>query len=511
MSAQHVADAPYRIAFQTSQTPAHGALVCEMAGMPWPLRDDLQVADLGCGRGYVVNTLAAANPGWQVLGVDLSAVQIAEARAVAAEAGLDNARFIEADLGEFTTAEADRLPALDVVLLHGVWTWVSDAVRSGILRLLLRRLRPGGLVYVGYNALPAAANDLGLQRLLCRLAAPWRPGQPGAVAAAERAMAALPSLARAVPLPRTAMLQRLLAQPPQLEPAFVAHEFLTDHWRPVFHQDLCADLTPAGLNFVGSSNLFESLPALYLDASVRALLPSAPGDEGEELLKDLCLPRSFRADVFVRGAVYRGAALTAARVGGLRLAACRPWSAEAPALNTGLTLGALPQGLWNALGERFAQGPCTLAALAPGSGVGPDELLALLVGTGQVLPVFCDRPSAAATRKAQRFNQVAARRYAQSGRAAGHFALSCPMAAGGLPADALDMALIAAGAATDSHCDVIRQAFALLAPDAASQAAGSEGADPAGAGLHDRLQTRLQSRMPLWQAWGLCADSAVTG
>ena len=291
----YAADVTYRVAFQAAQTPSHLAMVCAMAGVDWQPRARMQIADLGCGRGYVVNTLAAANPDWTVLGFDHNPVHVAEGMQTAARAGLGNALFQEADLATISDAELDRIPPLDVVMLHGVWSWVSDAVREGIVRLLSRRLKPGGLAYLGYNALPGSGADFGLQRLLRHLAA-----QAGG--SAEAAMQRLREIAPALPLQPTAMLKRLLADPPVLEPGFVAHEFLTDHWRPVFQEDLAAALLPAKLDFVGSCNLFEALPNLYCEASEMALLTGLPEGAPREFLKDLCLPRGFRADVFVRGA-----------------------------------------------------------------------------------------------------------------------------------------------------------------------------------------------------------------
>ncbi len=482
----YVKDAPYRIAFQSAQTPAHLAMVCAMAGVHWELRDDLRVADLGCGRGYVVNTLAAANPGWQVIGMDHSAVQLAEAAAVASQAGLSNARFVEADLGALTQEDLDRLPTLDVVMLHGVWTWVSDAVRQGILRLLARKLAPGALVYVGYNALPAAGADFALQRLLREWAAPVQRSV-GSVVAAEHAMAQLRRHAGRLRLPPTAMLQRLVSDPPALEPAFVAHEFLTEHWRPVFHGDLCEALAAAKLAFVGSCNKFEALPQLFMAPDT---LEPAPLDSaaGAELLKDLVLPRSFRADVFIRGA--RPVAPQQA-LDKLVLAACRPWPAQSPTLHTGVSEATLPASLWQRLSAALEQGPLPLGELrsrADAVAQHPGELLALLAGTGCVVPVFRGPPDEAAHAAAARFNAVAAARYAEGGRGRGHFALACPRAAGGVPADALDLALAAAlgNAQQGQGADELALAMAPQA-DADSLA-----------NLAGQIATRWPALRPVW-------------
>ncbi len=435
----YAAGSGYGIHWQAAPTPAHLALVCAMAGVAWRPRERMAVADLGCGRGYTANLLAAANPEWTVLGLDAEPAAIAEAAQFAARAGLPNALFSEADLGAMDDAEIDLLPLLDVVMLHGVWSWVSDAVRAGIVRLLARRLKPGGLVYVGYNALPAAGVDAGLQRLLRHLAGPFGTGEGEAAAAASRAMERLRALAGSLPLPRSPMLVRLLADPPVLEPGFVAQEFLTAHWRPVFQAELARALAPARLGFVGSAHLFEALPGLFCDPPQLELMAGLGEGGPREFIKDLCLPRSFRADVFVRGArpIEPMVALE-----WLVLAASRKLPEESPGLGTGASRAALDQGVWERVTAALAEGPVSLGAIRArlgGSPPHPAELLAVLSGTDCVLPVW--RPGGAG-QAAHRFNLAAAEAHGDA--STGHFALASAMAAGGVPATAAELRQVAA-------------------------------------------------------------------
>ena len=486
----YVADGTYGIAFQAPQTPPHLAMVCAMAGVHWPLRRRMHVADLGCGRGYVVNTLAAANPGWRVLGLDHNPQHVAEGAQLAALAELDNAHFAEIDLAALDDEAVDRLPPLDVAMVHGLWSWVSDAVRAGIVRLLSRRLKPGGLAYFGYNALPAAGEDFALQRLLRHLAGPIDGVPGGAQAAAARAMERLRSAAPVLPLLRTAMLQRLLAEPSVLEPAFVAHEFLTEHWRPVFHEELCAALAPARLEFVGSCNLFEALPLLYTDAVQRAVMADLPEGPASEFVKDLCLRRPFRADVFVRGTRRVDPVSALDR---LHLAACRALPQESPSLVTVTGKAALPQLQWQAVRAALKSGPQAVRQLRAAIGQQaphPAELLALLVGTQQVLPVFsAGLPAPAATR----FNIAAAALHAPAGEGTGHLALASPAAAGGLPASAFDLTLVAAllqGADASNPVSLARRL-----------AVGSQDRDPLRASR--RIEEALAERLPVWKRFGV--------
>jgi hypothetical protein len=304
-------------------------------------------------------------------------------------------------------------------------------------------------------------------------------------------MARLREIGEALPLPRTAMRNRLMADPPGLEPGFVAHEFLTAHWRPVFQADLARDVAAAKLEFVGSANLFETLPGLFCDAEQMSLM-GRMGDamEPREFLKDLCLPRHFRADVFIRGA--RPLAQLAA-LDDIALAACRDLPADTPPLNTGASKVALQQGVWEVIAARLAAGPIRLGALRQGLGEGaphPAEILALLVGTDHALPYFRDAgPQPAATR----FNIAAAAIHAANGEGEGQLALAAPHALGGIAASATELALVGQ---LLQGADPARPAWmaAQLQPGLADAALELATA---------RIAELLADRFPVWRRFGV--------
>jgi SAM-dependent methyltransferase len=142
------------------------------------------VLDVGCGCGDT--TLAAARRAarGRVLGVDISAPMLARARARAAEAGLANAEFLQADAQTHRFAPA----SVDVVVSRfGVMFFADPAAAFQNLR---DALIPGGrLAFACWQSLPenpwmlvpvmAAAQHVPLPP-------PPAPGAPGPFAFAER-------------------------------------------------------------------------------------------------------------------------------------------------------------------------------------------------------------------------------------------------------------------------------------------------------------------------------------
>jgi ubiquinone/menaquinone biosynthesis C-methylase UbiE len=104
------------------------------------LRPGMRVLDVGCGPGSIALGLAEVVTPGEVVGVDLQPAQVEQARALAAERGVANARFEAANIYELPFPNG----SFDAVLAHTVLMGLREPVRA--LQELRRVLRPGGLV-----------------------------------------------------------------------------------------------------------------------------------------------------------------------------------------------------------------------------------------------------------------------------------------------------------------------------------------------------------------------------
>ncbi len=436
-------DESYPSAWHSFQSPAHLRAICAIMGVAWEAGPDtpLSIVEVGCGTGYTAHMLAAGNPHWQVMGLDYNPAHIAEARSMTAAAQLNNLRFLEADLAELSDAELDRLPEFDLVTVHGVWSWVADAVRKGVLRLLQRRLKPGGLALVSYNALPGAAGGLGLARLVRQPMLRASSSVEGVGKASElvqRLMAA-----EAIHLAPSTWRRALTGEIKDVRPGYLMHEFLTEHWRPSFHADVASAMTDARCVYLGSATVDENFPQMSLTKEQRALYDEAPDAATRELLFDLCVPRAFRRDLYVRG--LRRAPRDAV-CNSLWLAAATHTEDEV-VLRTQAGEAKLPKPLLDTVRQALIQGPQTVGALRalPGcAGATPAEMLGMLLGSGCAVPLWRQPDSgtgwADAVAAARRLNAQAAQRLAPYGIGAGQMGLAAPALGGGLVATAMELA-----------------------------------------------------------------------
>jgi SAM-dependent methyltransferase len=288
----------YTAGFYPHLSPEYLNFSCAMHGVePGAVGRRYNYFELGCGRGLTVNLLAASNPQAQFFANDFMPSHAAEAQQLADAGRLGNLRMLEHSFGELADGAVD-LPPLDFITMQGVYTWVSASAREQIVRFVRRFLKPGGLVYLAYNAMPGWAASTPVQRLM-HACAEWTPGSPLQKLAHAKDLVAQMRASGADYFQGKADLDRRLQQIADLGPAYLTHEYLHEQWEPMYHADVAADLAGAKLDFVGSALLGNLL--LEFTPEQQALLEAIPDSGWRETAKDFMLGTAFRQDLFVRG------------------------------------------------------------------------------------------------------------------------------------------------------------------------------------------------------------------
>ena len=89
-------------------------------------------------------------PQAQIIGVDFSAVHIRSANDFKEQAGLSNIEFVHGDIVDVDFSFGQ----FDYIIVHDVYSWVSEITRTKILNICKENLSSNGLVYINYNTLP---------------------------------------------------------------------------------------------------------------------------------------------------------------------------------------------------------------------------------------------------------------------------------------------------------------------------------------------------------------------
>lgn len=300
---------PYRGQPIPATAPAALALASACFGGPRLALDaPLRVLEVGCGDATNLLALAFFHPGWRFVGVDASGGAIARGRKAAAALGLSNLRLEARALADFATDFADA-PAsdpaddpasdpaapFDVIVAHGLYSWVGPEDRAALRRLVAEALAPGGLVYVGFNALPGwgvrgrvrdallRAGVGGVAEARARLD-DWRatlgePGHPWAALLAEE-------------------LERARAAPDD----YLAHEYLAPHNQPFWLGDVVRDFEAQGLRYLGDADFTTTG---WVDPALRAQLDTRVGHGAPDApASSAASPSEIRDDPGCRAQVH---------------------------------------------------------------------------------------------------------------------------------------------------------------------------------------------------------------
>ena len=477
----YVADVAYTSGVYLETAPAHLSACALLGGTRAPdASRPFRYLELGCGTGMGVCMLAAANPHAQFVGVDFNPTHVAAAEALIAAAGLDNVRVEEASFADLAGARGEALGRFDYAVAHGVWTWVGPTAQNELVAALDRCVRPGGLVYMGYNNMAGWASSLPLQRVIADHAARV-PGDSLARirAAVKFALDLRAAEPRGIDFSRLELqLKDTLDDPDRAPPglyAYLAHEYLNAHWRPVFPSQVAEALADAKLTYVGGADPFSALPELSMTAAQAQAAAAYPDTAGRQVLADLIAPTSFRQDVFVRGAQplspqRREAALRAVRLAPAEPLAGRELTVDVPGGK--LELDPLP---YRAVVARLEAGPADVAELlseveAAGRRMSATELLVVLAGSGMATPVG-PRPVEGGPgpdrARARRYNTAMVE--ALRDQAGLRLALASPLTGSGLRANLPDclaylLHVAPAGAHPELDTPGLREAAAALSP-----------------------------------------------
>lgn len=292
-------DIPYLRQFCPELNPAMLRATAALAGCPPPAGDDFDYCEIGSGLGDTIATLAAAYPRARFAGVDLNPEHVAAARSLASRGALENVHFLERD---FDDLGSDDLPKLDYLCAHGLIAWIAPEKRASFFERAAAWLKPGGLLYVGYNALPGWAAVEPMRRFM-RDAAAEAAGDDAARVRHALAAAKLLSDARAEYFVANPSAKDILAAMLEFGVPYAAHEFFNAHWHPMYFADVAEEAASSDLRFVGQLPLRLNFGDLTIAPALRETFRAVPDRRAWEHLKAFATNEFFRRDVYVKGAV----------------------------------------------------------------------------------------------------------------------------------------------------------------------------------------------------------------
>lgn len=462
----YIDELAYTHGFYRQLTPSILSFAALSRGQKFDLtRPGLDYCELGCGQGFSANLLAAANPHMRFHAMDFNPAHIANARGLATDANLTNVRFHENAFADFLSCPG--LPdGFDFIVLHGVLTWVSAENRKHIVDFITAKLKPGGLVFVSYNAMPGWAVTMPIRRLMVdRAAKTVGPLAPRIDDAMNLATSLVDAQADFFKLHMAAGVR--LKSMAGMSRNYLAHEYFNRDWTPFYFEDVASELSEAKLSYVGPLNFIDQFDDLTLSAPQRELLSSETDPIRREALRDFIVNQLFRTDLFCKGLLPHTERSAAGVWLETRFVLSTPVKVL-PAIKTRVVDIDLTAEPYRSLIAAFAEGPLSVRDilvrnLAGGANWGQvTQAITVLVGANHLQPCLREEYYTARADSCRRFNRIVCKE-AENGE--DHQFLASPVTGGGIATNRADrLFLLAIDRGKQEPADWAADAWQVLAP-----------------------------------------------
>ncbi|MBP9583499.1 MAG: methyltransferase domain-containing protein, partial [Ignavibacterium sp.] len=263
----YVVDTTYPVFFYKEMQPIWLNTVVQFLGFKTPsIRQKFSYLELACATG--VNLLVAAmnHPHGSFIGVDFNPQHIELARKSAQKLGLKNIEFIHADFSEFLRSNTQQF---DFIVNHGTFTWISSEQQQHILDIIDQSLKEFGICYLHYMCYPGSKDLIPLQKLFSLVDEHQSDLSVESIGVATQLFNDLNDAGAFLHQSKMEAVLNTLKN----SSTYLAHEFLTDHWKPLFSVDLHKMVfEKTRMNYLGSANPCENLDSISIPANLQCLI-----------------------------------------------------------------------------------------------------------------------------------------------------------------------------------------------------------------------------------------------
>ncbi len=446
-NAGYITDVDYTFGYYMDFNPSRIAFALATVGLTAPTIRN--ACELGFGQGLSTAIHAAAQPGIQWWGTDFNPSQAGFAQDLVAESG-SSAKLYDQAFAEFCAR--DDLPEFEFIVLHGIWSWVSDENHAIIVDFLRRKLAVGGVVYISYNTLPGWSAAAPLRHLLkqhsdVKAAPSVKRTQriDEAFGFLDQLMATKPVYMLAYPA-LSERYEKLKGQ----DRHYLAHEYMNHDWRPMYFSELAERLEPAKLSYAGSALLLEQQDAINLTPDQIKIVAGQTDPVFRETLRDFITAQQFRRDLWMRGPRPNTGLEQAEMLRKFRFLLTTP-RADVPLTVKGQQGDvALHEGVYRPLLDFLADHKirsfAEIETAGQGAGISLPQVasaVAILVGAGHLSIVQDDKAIAKARPATEKLNSVLVHK-SRSRWEIGF--LASPVTGGGITVDRFEQLLLAARA-----------------------------------------------------------------
>lgn len=248
--------------------------------------------ELACATGMNLLACAVYHPNGYFVGVDFNLEHIEQAKAAAKALKLSNIEFVHADFSEFLATNTRKF---DFIVNHGTYSWIATDHQKCILKIVEKYLNELGLFYLHYMCYPGSSALQPVQKLLNLVDQNMQEDSIKSIEIGKRLFMDLNAAGAFVNNSKIESISNALGN----SHAYLAHEFLTDHWQPLYSTDVhMAVFKNAQMKYLGSANPCDNMDSISIPAKLLPIIQNTKLTNLKEYLKDLARDAKQRIDLF---------------------------------------------------------------------------------------------------------------------------------------------------------------------------------------------------------------------
>ena len=286
-------ETPYKSKTFYYTQPGRQQMVLKLLGFLTPNLENARVLEIGCSFGGNIIPFALENPKADIVGIDLSCVQIDEGNRIIEYLGLENIRLIHQNVLEFDK----KLGKFDYIICHGVFSWVNEEVQRGILNVIKNHLSENGSAILSYNTYPGWKNlEVARDVMLFRDEMLKNRGeQINEENAVKYGRGAIEFLSQFSVL--NEKIKAGITDITEKDDYYILHEYFEENNKPMYLYDFSKMLLEHDLIHVVDSDLMKTFP--NISEEIEQKLTAECGDDNiaKEQYYDFLLDRQFRVSV----------------------------------------------------------------------------------------------------------------------------------------------------------------------------------------------------------------------
>lgn len=291
----YVVDVPYPTFVHRQMMPLWLSTITQLNGFITPnMQKPFRYLELGCGMGIHLHLTAVANPQGKFVGVDFNGEHLEVAYEGLDTTKINNLEFIHSN---FENLLEQNLEPFDFIVAHGVWSWITPKYQHAIVKIINKLLKPKGILYCSYMSHPGATHFSSIQKLMTEMARNLK-GDSSTKAVQGLHLARKIASANQGLFEKIPSLEHDLAKLAQEKPAYIAHDFLSEHWQPQHSADMIGLFGKQKLSYIGGAGILENLDRITLSPEIQRLVSSLPLNTLQETVKDIARNTMQRQDIY---------------------------------------------------------------------------------------------------------------------------------------------------------------------------------------------------------------------